>query len=219
MNGKTRLLWLLFTINNYFTFLVVFADLCSGTCTKIYMTALSKCCRTLHNYTCFGHICQSLWMNICHNVFVQWKNIKPSQIFWAFKRVDLRYELHFRAFGWKSNFPIESLWFMQNRCKWKNIYEVNTHPKVFTLQVKQAKRRPAFKTTSKVCCTELKRFVTENIQSWRKTTFVKCIYCACGFPVSDVDRIVQSYKPKTEEEKLASGERKSEQTGQNVFAI
>ena len=156
MNGKTRLLWLLFTINNYFTFLVVFADLCSGTCTKIYMTALSKCCRTLHNYTCFGHICQSLWMNICHNVFVQWKNIKPSQIFWAFKRVDLRYELHFRAFGWKSNFPIESLWFMQNRCKWKNIYEVNTHPKVFTLQVKQAKRRPALK--------QPQRFVA---QSWK----------------------------------------------------
>ena len=43
------------------------------------------------------------------------------------------------------------------------------------------------------------------------------IIIACGFPVSDVDRIVQSYKPKTEEEKLQ--ERKSEQTGQNVFAI
>ena len=31
-------------------------------------------------------------------------------------------------------------------------------------------------------------------------------FIACGFPVSDVDRIVQSYKPKTEEEKLQERE-------------
>ena len=31
-------------------------------------------------------------------------------------------------------------------------------------------------------------------------------FIACGFPISDVDRIVQNYKPKTEEEKLQEGE-------------
>ena len=36
-------------------------------------------------------------------------------------------------------------------------------------------------------------------------------FIACGFPISDVDRIVQNYKPKTEEEKL--------QERENVFAI
>ena len=31
-------------------------------------------------------------------------------------------------------------------------------------------------------------------------------FITCGFPVSDVDRIVQNYKPKTEEEKLQERE-------------
>ena len=42
-------------------------------------------------------------------------------------------------------------------------------------------------------------------------------FIACGFPVSDVDRIVQSYKPKTEDEKPQ--ERENLNKRQNVFAI
>jgi hypothetical protein len=44
-------------------------------------------------------------------------------------------------------------------------------------------------------------------------------FIACGFPVSDVDRIVSSKLQAKNRRREATGERKSEQTRQNVFAI
>ena len=70
---RGKIIMVSYQISNYFTCLVVFADLCSGTCIKIYMLVLSKCCKTLENYTCFGHICQSLWQN-------RWDNSKQAGI-------------------------------------------------------------------------------------------------------------------------------------------